>query len=104
MPTLNGVPIGVCSGEFGPPTLADDPQVSFCVENPLMPECARMLGREEGNPKQSGSMYSALALPKSRRKYSFPYRTCRKMDSADGEFTSLSSIEEPAGNHRPAAT
>jgi hypothetical protein len=67
-PTLNGVPSGVFSSDSAPPTLADDPQVSFCVEKPFTPECARMLGNEAGNPKQSGSMYSSLALPKDLRK------------------------------------
>ena len=36
-PTLKGVPTGVFSGESGPPTGANDPHVSFCVENPAMP-------------------------------------------------------------------
>jgi len=44
---------------------AADPQVNFCVEKPFKPMCARMLGREAGKPKQSGSMYSALVLPNS---------------------------------------
>src|SRR5260370_30369071 len=104
IPTLNGIPIGVCSGEAGPPVRAPECHESFCVEKPLMPTCARMLGNDAGNPKQSGSMYSALVLPKSWRKYSLPYRTCRMMDSAHRLFTSFSSIDEPDGNHRPAAT
>ena len=41
---------------------------SFCVEKPLTPACASMVGSEAGNPKQSGSIYSALALPNSCRK------------------------------------
>src|SRR5512142_1345810 len=106
MPTLNGIPSGVFSGESGPPTWGAGCQLadSFCVENPLMPTCARMVGSEAGKPKQSGSMNSALVLPNSRRKYSLPYRIWRMIDSADGELTSFSSIDEPAGNHRPAAT
>src|SRR5215469_12664809 len=103
-PTLNGVPTGVRSEESGPPTGAPDPHTSFWVEKPLICEWARMLGSEAGNPKQSGSMYSALALPNSRRKNSLPYRICRKIDSAEGELTSLSSMDDPAGNQRPAAT
>ena len=30
------------------------------------------VGSDAGNPKQSGSMYSALVFPNSRRKYSVP--------------------------------
>jgi hypothetical protein len=41
-----------------------------------------MLGNDTGNPKQSGSTYSAFAFPKSLQKYSFPYKTCRKLLSA----------------------
>src|SRR5512146_1965973 len=106
MPTLNGMPGGVFSGESGPPTCGAGCQLaeSFCVEKPLMPVCARMLGSDAGKPKQSGSMYSTLVLPNSRRKNSFPYRICRMTDSADGLFTSFSSTDEPAGNQRPAAT
>ena len=70
MPTLKGMPSGVCSGELGPPTIGAgcQPEESFWVEKPLTPACARMLGSEAGKPKQSGSMYSALALPNSLRK------------------------------------
>ena len=70
MPTLNGMPSGVCSGESGPPTRGAGchPDESFCVEKPFTPACARMLGSEAGKPKQSGSMYSSLALPNSLRK------------------------------------
>ena len=105
-PTLKGMPSGVFSGELGPPTCGAGCQSdeSFCVENPTIPAWCRMLGREAGNPKQSGSMYSLLATPNSRRKKLFPYSIWRTMDSAFGEFTSPSSIEEPAGNQRPAAT
>src|SRR5688572_20079254 len=70
-PTLNG--IGTA-----------DPHVSFWVENPLIPQCAKTLGSAAGNPKQSGSMNSSLATPNSRRKYRFPYKTCLTKDSADG--------------------
>jgi hypothetical protein len=49
-------------------------------------------------------MYSALVLPNSRRKSRVPYRIWRTMDSALGEFTSVSSTDEPEGNQRPAAT
>jgi hypothetical protein len=38
--------------------------MSFCVEKPLTP-AARMFGNKAGKPKQSGSMDSALAIPKS---------------------------------------
>src|SRR5271166_67960 len=103
-PTLNGVPSGVFSGDSGPPPGAEDPQTSFWVENPFTPECARMVGSDDGNPKQSGSMYSALALPSSLRNQLFPYRICRMMVSALGVFTSPSSMEEPAGNHLPSST
>ncbi len=72
IPTLNGMPSGVASGDPSPPTGAAECHVSFCVENPTMPAWARMLGSDAGNPKQSGSMYSALVLPNSRRKYSVP--------------------------------
>src|ERR1700694_2268619 len=65
IPTLNGGPSGVLSRETGPPALAEEPQTNFCVENPFTPECARIVGSEDGNPKQSGSIYSALALPNS---------------------------------------
>src|SRR5215467_10972051 len=106
IPTLKGMPSGVFSGELGPPTRGAGCQFaeSFCVEKPLMPACARIDGSDAGNPKQSGSMYSALVNPKSCRKYSLPYSTCRMIDSADGLLTSFSSIDEPDGNHRPAAT
>ena len=41
--------------------------------NRLMnPAWARMLGNDAGNPKQSGRKYSALVLPNSFLKYSFP--------------------------------
>ena len=61
---------GVCSGDPGPPIFGAGCHWAFssCVENPLTPEWARMLGSEAGKPKQSGSMYSELALPKSWRK------------------------------------
>ena len=39
---------------------------------PSRPAWARMLGSDAGNPKQSGSMYSSLALPNSLRKYVLP--------------------------------
>jgi hypothetical protein len=70
MPMLKGMPSGVRWGESGPPTRAAGCQAdeSFCVEKPLMPAWARMLGREAGNPKQSGSMYSWLVFPNSLRK------------------------------------
>src|SRR5215467_8661003 len=99
IPTLKGMPSGVFSGELGPPTRGAGCQFaeSFCVEKPLMPACARIDGNEAGNPKQSGSMYSALALPNSFRKYVLPYRTWRMIDSALGRLTSPSSMEEPAG-------
>ena len=42
------------------------------VENPFTPECARMVGNDAGNPKQSGSMFSALALPSSLRNQLLP--------------------------------
>src|SRR3981081_3570781 len=103
-PILNGVPSGVFSRDSGPPALAEEPQTSFCVENPFTPECARMVGSEDGKPKQSGSMYSALALPNSFRNQSFPYRIWRIMVSALGVFTSPSSMDEPAGNHLPEST
>src|SRR6187399_2996467 len=92
-PTLNGIPTGVFSTESGPPTLGAGCQLdeSFCVEKPLIPQCARMLGSDAGKPKQSGSMYSSLVLPNSRRKNSLPYRICRMIDSAEGELTSFSS-------------
>src|SRR5436853_1074662 len=106
MPTLNGMPTGVFSGESGPPTCGAgcQPDDSFCVEKPLMPECASMLGNDAGKPKQSGSIYSSLAMPNSLRNQLLPYRICRIIDSALGELTSPSSIDEPAGNQRPAAT
>src|SRR5437588_9165525 len=100
-PTLNGVPSGVFSGESGPPAGAEDPHTSFCVENPFTLECARMVGSDAGNPKQSGSMYSALARPSSFRNQLFPYSTWRMIASALGAFTSPSSIDEPVGNHLP---
>src|SRR5579862_3214138 len=105
-PTLNGMPSGVFSGESGPPTCGAGchPEESFCVEKPLIPTCARMLGKEAGKPKQSGSIYSALVLPNSLRKYSLPYRIWRMIDSALGVFTSPSSTDEPAGNHWPVLT
>src|SRR2546421_5443782 len=105
-PTLKGMPTGVFSGESGPPTCGAgcQPDESFCVEKPLMPACARMLGSDAGNPKQSGNIYSSLAIPNSLRNQLLPYRICRMIDSALGEFTSPSSIEEPAGNQRPVAT
>src|SRR6185437_7297988 len=103
-PTLKGVPSGVFSRDSGPPPSADEPHTSFCVENPFTPACARIVGSEAGNPKQSGSIYSALALPNSFRKYVLPYKTCRKIDSALGRFTSPSSTEDPAGYHLPLAT
>src|SRR5260370_37571339 len=104
MPMLNGVPRGVRSDESGPPAGADEPHVSFWVEKPFMPEWARMLGKDAGKPKQSGSMYSALALPNSRRKNSLPYKICRTIDSADGEVKSLSSMQGSARNQRARAT
>src|ERR1035438_2846935 len=103
-PTLNGVPSGVRSKDSRPPPGAEEPQVSFCVEKPFTPECARIVGKDEGNPKQSGSMYSMLALPNSLRNHSLPYKIWRMMASALGAFTSPSSIEEPAGNHLPSLT
>src|SRR5271166_2782015 len=103
-PTLNGVPSGVCSSDSVPPPGADDPHTSFCVENPFTPECARIVGNEAGNPKQSGSMYSALALPSSLRNQLLPYSTWRIMVSALGVFTSPSSMDDPAGNHLPSST
>src|SRR5262245_37254508 len=90
-PTLNGMP-------------TTEPHVSFCVENPLMPQCASTLGTAAVNPKQSGSMYSLLATPSSRRNQRLPYITFRMSDSADGVFVSFSSTDEPQGNQRPAAT
>jgi hypothetical protein len=66
------MPSGVFSTESGPPAATDDPHVSFCVEKPFTPACARMLGSEAGKPKQSGSMYSALALPNSLRNQLLP--------------------------------
>src|SRR5688500_1239335 len=89
-PTLNGIPLA-------------EPHVSFCVENPRMPQCARMLGSDAVKPKQSGSMYSALSTPNSRRKNWLPYSTCRMCDSAEGTLLSFSSTLEPQGNHRPCA-
>src|SRR5215472_3716134 len=105
IPTLNGIPSGVCSIESGPPTRGAGchPDDSFWVEKPLTPACARMLGSDAGKPKQSGSMYSSLALPNSLRKYVLPYRTWRIIASAFGMLTSPSSIDDPAGNHRPCA-
>src|ERR1700730_11613067 len=103
-PTLNGVPSGVFSSDSAPPPGAEDPHTSFCVENPFTPECARIVGSEAGNPKQSGSMYSALALPSSLRNQLFPYRTCRMIPSALGALTSPSSMEHPVGNHLPWST
>src|SRR6202795_1067873 len=103
-PTLKGVPSGVFSGESGPPAGAEDPHINFCVENPFTPEWARIVGSEAGNPKQSGSMYSALALPSSLRSQLLPYSTCRMMVSALGVFTSPSSMDDPAGNHLPSST
>src|SRR5580698_7213001 len=89
-PTLNGVPSGVFSIDSGPPPGADDPHVSFCVEKPFTPACAKMVGNDAGKPKQSGSMYSALAFPNSFRNQSFPQSTWRMIDSALGAFTSPS--------------
>src|SRR6187402_605807 len=89
-PTLNGMPLA-------------EPHVSFCVEKPLMPQCARMLGSAAVKPKQSGSMYSLLATPNSRRKKLFPYNTCRMCDSAEGTLLSFSSTLDPQGNQRPCA-
>src|ERR1035437_4782286 len=105
-PTLNGIPSGVFSGESGPPTCGAGCQLAdnFCVENPLIPACARMLGREAGNPKQSGSMYSALDLPNSRWNHLLPYRISRRIASALGALTSSSSIDDPAGYQRPLST
>src|SRR5579871_415187 len=111
-PTLKGIPGGVFSGESGPPTRAAGCHAaeSFCVENPLTPACARIVGSDAGNPKQSGSMYSALVTlspgrgASSRWNQSFPYRTWRKIASALGEFTSPSSIDDPAATQRPSAT
>ncbi len=71
-PTLKGMPAGVFSGESGPPTGANEPQVSFWVEKPRRPQWARMLGSEAGKPKQSGSMNSALDLPSSARNQRVP--------------------------------
>src|ERR1039458_4707481 len=93
-PTLNGVPSGVRSRDCTPPVSTEDPQVNFCVEKPFTPECARIVGKEDGNPKQSGNIYSALALPNSARNQLFPYNTCRMMASALGAFTSPSSRSE----------
>src|SRR5262245_58451256 len=106
IPTLKGIPTGVFSGESGPPTCGAGchAEENFWVEKPLMPECARMLGNEAGKPKQSGSMYSSLAIPNSLRNQLLPYRICRMIDSALGELTSPSSIDEPAGNQRPVET
>src|SRR5215472_13431637 len=103
-PTLNGVPSGVLSMDSGPPPGADDPHTSFCVEKPLTPECARMVGNEAGNPKQSGSMYSALVLPNSFWNQPLPYRIWRIIVSALGVLTSPSSMDDPAGNHLPWST
>src|SRR6202040_1808931 len=103
-PTLNGVPSGVFSSDSGPPPSADDPQISFWVEKPFTPECARIVGSEDGKPKQSGSIYSALALPNSLRNQLLPYRICRIILSALGALTSPSSIDDPAGNHLPSST
>src|SRR5208283_3226859 len=103
-PTLNGVPSGVLSRDSHPPAGADDPHTNFCVENPFTPECARIVGIDAGNPKQSGSMYSALARPSSLRNQLLPYSTCRMMVSALGAFTSPSSMDDPAGNHLPSST
>src|SRR5580698_1238185 len=100
-PTLKGVPSGVFSSDSRPPPGADDPHTSFWVENPFTPECARIVGKDAGKPKQSGSMYSALASPNSLRNQLLPYRICRMMASALGALTSPSSIDEPAGNHLP---
>src|ERR1035437_8220089 len=104
MPTLNGVPSGVFSGELGPPAGAEDPHASFCVEKPLMPACARMLGSEAGKPKQSGSIYSALDLPNSRWNHMLPSKISRRIASALGALTSPSSIDDPAGYQRPLST
>ncbi len=54
-PTLKGIPTA-------------EPHVSFCVENPLIPQWARIDGSDAGNPKQSGSMNSWLTTPNSRWK------------------------------------
>ena len=54
-PTLNGMPTA-------------DPHVSFCVEKPLIEQCAKTLGNDAGNPKQSGTMKSTPAFPNSFRK------------------------------------
>src|SRR5271170_2664548 len=90
-PTLKGIPTA-------------EPHVNFCVENPRMPQCARTDGSDAGKPKQSGSIYSELSVPNSFLKKSWPNMTCRISDSGDGEFTSFSSHEFPAGNQRPSAT
>ncbi len=58
-PKLNGMPTA-------------EPQVSFCVENPLSPEWTKIEGMDAGKPKQSGTMYSLLDLPNSFRKNLFP--------------------------------
>ena len=91
VPTLNGIPTA-------------DPQESFWVEKPWMPQWARIDGSEAGKPKQSGIMNSWLVTPSSRRKKPLPRRIWRMMDSCDGARTSFSSIDAPDGNQRPAAT
>src|SRR4030081_2063731 len=95
IPTLKGMPSGVFSGESGPPTCGAGchPEESFCVEKPLIPECARVLSSDAGNPKQSGSMYSSLAIPNSLRNQLLQYRPWRMIDAAWGEFPSLSPME-----------
>src|SRR5579871_182881 len=91
VPILKGIPTA-------------EPQVSFCVEKPLMRPCAKRVGSEAGKPKQSGSIYSSLCVPNSCWKKRLPYRKWRTNDSEEGMFASFSSTEEPAGNQRPAAT
>src|SRR5262249_5908169 len=100
-PRLKGMPTGVFSCESGPPTRAAECQVSFWVENPLMPACASRLGREAGKPKQSGSMYSALLLPNSLRKTLVPESPWADGAPPGGRFPAPLSPRGPGGKPAP---
>src|SRR2546421_3237400 len=65
----------VSSTDPGPPTGAAECQVSFCVEKPLIPAWARMLGRDAGRSEEHTSelqsrsdLVCRLLLEKKKKK------------------------------------
>ena len=59
MPTLNGMPTA-------------EPQVNFCVEKPLIPPCARMVGSDAGKAETVRQHKVLALLPKLALKKMVP--------------------------------